>query len=248
MVLQVTSSLVKAMKKLLILMLCLIITFLLLSCGDYNSSTARTDTVETENVIDNWNTEKVESEDKTTEESTKQPYNGIWHMSEWKKYPQQKEKAQYYDETNALYIKVPVVYEENVEGLIIKVEFFQDIYTLHSYIQCRVTITNTLDKWIEFNGKAEATPGVFNRNGTKFFNKVYYAKNFDSIAHSNVLSVYLNNGESFVNETVFYMSDTFFIEGYDYSFIVQVTTHDKEGKSENFECRIPIELCNPIEA
>ena len=183
-----------------------------------------------------------------SDETTKQQYDGVWYLSEWERYPIAPAEAENFDETNALYVKLPLIYEENANGLIIKVEFFQEIYTLHSLIQCRVTYTNTTGEYLAFNAKAEYTPGAFERVGTNHYHCVYRSKHFDSVYQQNVFRVGLENGESFANESVIIMEDYFFIEGYDYSFYVEVLTYDKSTPSPEYtehKISIPVELCNP---
>ena len=181
-------------------------------------------------------------------DTTKQAYDGIWYLSEWGQYPVTPTEAENFDETNALFVKLPLVYEENANGLNIKVEFFQEIYTLHSLIQCRVTYTNTTGEYLSFNAKNEYTPGAFNRVGTNHYHCVYRSKHFGSVYQQNIFRVGLQNGESFSNESVIIMEDYFFIEGYDYSFCVEVLSHDKNaviGEYTEHKISIPIELCNP---
>lgn len=183
-----------------------------------------------------------------SDEITKQQYDGVWYLSEWERYPIASDEAKNFDETNALYVKLPLVYEENANGLIIKVEFFKEIYTLHSLIQCRVTYTNTTGEYLSFNAKSEYTPGAFNRVGTEYYHCVYRSKHFDSVYQQDLFRVGLENGESFANESVIIVEDYFFIDGYDYSFCVEVLSYDKSTPAPEYtehEIRIPIELCNP---
>ena len=200
----------------------------------------------TEIVSDN--PETANESNAVTEIAKAQFAYGEWYLSEWERYPIAPAEAENFDETNALYVKLPLIYEENANGLIIKVEFFQEIYTLHSLIQCRVTYTNTTGEYLAFNAKAEYTPGAFERVGTNHYHCVYRSKHFDSVYQQNVFRVGLENGESFANESVIIMEDYFFIEGYDYSFYVEVLTYDKSTPSPEYtehKISIPVELCNP---
>ena len=225
----------------------LVVILLLFLCGctqesaymGVETSDKITEFSETENITD-MNTEP---------ETTKVQFTGgEWYLSEWEQYPVAPTEAENFDETNALFVKLPLVYEENANGLIIKVEFFQEIYTLHSLIQCRVTYTNTTGEYLSFNAKNEYTPGAFNRVGTNHYHCVYRSKHFGSVYQQNIFRVGLENGESFSNESVIIMEDYFFIEGYDYSFCVEVLSHDKNaviGEYTEHKISIPIELCNP---
>ena len=234
------------MKKTIAILL-LSLTVIMHSCSEMKEANGESSTEKpkSDNYYDEVENDLTDNLSLTEDASTNSPFNGTWYLSEWESYPQESEKTMIFDETNGTFIKLPAVYEESVDGLLIKVEFFKETYTLYSLIQCRVTITNNLGYSINFNGKAVKTPGAFSRIGTNALNKVYAAKNFESIYHANVLPVYLDNGDSFINETVFEMKENFFVEGFDYSFVIEVTAYSEDKDTKIYSVEIPIELCIP---
>ena len=68
----------------------------------------------------------IESFD-VSDETTKQQYDGVWYLSEWEIYPKYQMKEQE-ENLKDIYIKCPLVYEENADIVKVKVEFFVEEY------------------------------------------------------------------------------------------------------------------------
>lgn len=170
-----------------------------------------------------------------------------WYLSEWNRYPSlptENTATEKYMSAKNITLICPIVYEENTNGVNIKVEFFQDSYTMYSLVQTRITITNTTEDNIKFNAKSYMSPGAFVKNGDlSNFLFVYQSKNFASYATDDQLLVDLSQNESYVIESVFYMYDYFFELGNEYEFIVEIRDYwIDDSKIQRYKISVPIKI------
>lgn len=113
------------------------------------------------------------------------------------------------------YVKLPLVYEEEFDGIKFKVEFYEETVPMHSYIISRITITNTTDAEFCYSG-GTATPGIFKKENddTLEMSKNSWMNRFCDI--SWIEQIY--PGESFVHQSVHFVSSEFFQYGNEYIY------------------------------
>ena len=134
------------------------------------------------------------------------------------------------------YVKLPLVYEEEFEGIIYKIEFYEEIVPMHSYILSRITITNTTDAEFCYRG-GTATPGIFKKENddTLEMSKNSWMNRFCDIAW--IEQIY--PGESFVHQSVHFVSSEFFQYGNEY--IYKNSFREEHSKNKYF-ISFPIEV------
>lgn len=169
-----------------------------------------------------------------------------WHLSDWKEpHPPIKDYWHYDDldfseEGMNVCVKLPLEYEEIVDGVNIKVEFFQETYPVFSFIQARITVTNQSDEVIGFHEGHKKAAGVFLKNG--IVGKGAHTSpdyDFDTGAADTVM---LNKGESFVGEVVYFATNEFFKIGDDkYEYQIEVLSMLKD-EYETYSIAFPVEV------
>lgn len=134
------------------------------------------------------------------------------------------------------YVKLPLVYEEEFDGIIYKIEFYEEIVPMHSYILSRITITNTTDAEFCYRG-GTATPGIFKKENddTLEMSKNSWMNRFCDIAW--IEQIY--PGESFVHQSVHFVSSEFFQYGNEY--IYKNSFREEHSKNKYF-ISFPIEV------
>lgn len=134
------------------------------------------------------------------------------------------------------YVKLPLVYEEEFDGIIYKIEFYEEIVPMHSYILSRITITNTADAEFCYRG-GTATPGIFKKENddTLEMSKNSWMNRFCDIAW--IEQIY--PGESFVHQSVHFVSSEFFQYGNEY--IYKNSFREEHSKNKYF-ISFPIEV------
>lgn len=134
---------------------------------------------------------------------------GEWYLSEWEIYPKLPKKEIEESKLNVC-IRTPLVYEENSNGVNIKVEFFVESYRTHSFIQTRLSYTNLTEQTIRINAFGAYENGVFEENGSDdFFLSAWISKNHNFHNTDSAYWVSLESGESYTDEIVFYMGPDF---------------------------------------
>ena len=107
--------------------------------------------VETSDEITEFSEAENITDMNTEPETTKAQFAyGAWYLSEWEIYPELPKKEIEENDRN-VFIRTPLVYEENSNGVNIKVEFFVESYRTHSFIQTRLTYTNLTEQTIRIN-------------------------------------------------------------------------------------------------
>ena len=218
-----------AIKKVIILIALMLSLNVTASCDSYNNMVIDS-VIETEGDFGQESFESHNSE-----------ANGFeWYLSKWD-YNIPERDASIDDEK--MYVKLPATYEETVDGMLFKVEFFNEIHTLDSYIQCRITLTNHTGHNIVSDEKFFFTPGGFVRNAEKYDQMpVYRSRNFYSIDQAVLCPFNLNNGDSYEIESIFIADKYFFEEGYDYLFVVELHATFELGEKRIYSISFPVEL------
>lgn len=190
-----------------------------------------------QNVID---TVYTESDEATEHVATEKPfaYEFEWYLSEWDRYPTysfpgQKESAK------KTRISLPLVHEENSNGVNIKVEYFCESYSIYSFIQTRITYTNLTGEKLEFNAVHSYTPGAIERSDGRVKHP-YRAKN-ETLNVDAVAAVCLEHGESYTEEVIF-IADGFFDVNFSYEYSVNVYQYSSTDETKIYGFTIPIEV------
>ena len=179
------------------------------------------------------NPETVNESNAVTETAKAQFAYGEWYLSEWEIYPVLPKKEIEESKLNVC-IRTPLVYEENSNGVIIKVEFFVESYRTHSFIQTRLSYTNLTEQTIRINIFGAYENGVFEENGSDdFFLSAWVSKNHNFHNTNSTFWVSLKPGESYSDEIVFYMGP---------DFSPQKTYTYTAGISPDHGITIPIEV------
>lgn len=136
------------------------------------------------------------------------------------------------------YVKLPLVYEEEFDGIIYKIEFYEEIVPMHSYIISRITVTNTTDAEICYRG-GFSTPGVFeNESGDDLYmTRSTWIDRMTQIAF--IEQIY--PGESFVHESAHFVSSDFFQYGNKYNY-KNYFSFSEDYSTNNHNVSFPIEV------
>lgn len=182
--------------------------------------------------------ELLESEPSTEPEpeTTRAQFTGgEWYLSEWDVYPvlPNKEIDEKYQN---VCIRLPLVYEENVDGVNIKAEFFVETYRVPSFIQLRLTYTNTTDQRIIFD--VIGSSGCF--WGDNFNLAPLISKYNKSFVVDSVHLVPLDPGSNYMDEIIYYFGP-FFDPEETYTFRVGIMDYSNEQR-KIFATNIPIEI------
>lgn len=136
-----------------------------------------------------------------------------WHLSDWREpHPPIKElwfyePIDFSPEAMKTYVKLPLEYEETVDGMTIKVEFFQETYPIFSYIQARITYTNNTGRDLTFINMDKPTAGYFAAND-ELYCGCYYSPDFN-FNSQNVTTTLVDNGCSHTVEVLYMFSNRF---------------------------------------
>ncbi len=135
------------------------------------------------------------------------------------------------------YVMPPSVYEEEFDGLIFNVEFYEEIVPMHSYIISRITITNTRDTDFFYFGSPSATSGEFkNENGdTLEMRENSWMNRYSDISWIEKISP----GESFVHQSVHFVNSDFFQHGNEYIYTNVFYDYYSQNK---YSISFPIEV------
>lgn len=200
------------MKKITILML--IALFLFSSCTVSPVSQETTDTGKSDNYEDITLFE-TEPYVQTTEMFGEiyPVVEDTWHLSDWKE-PNPPIKAFWFfepidfsPEAMKTYVRLPLEYEETVDGMTIKVEFFQETYPIFSYIQARITYTNNTGVALRFQNADKNTAGYFAAGG-ELYCRCYESPDFDFVTHADSTTL-VENGQSHVVEVIYLFTNHF---------------------------------------
>lgn len=179
--------------------------------------------------------EEETSTDPSPETTSAQYLYGEWYLSEWDVYPvlPNKEIDEKYQN---VCIRLPLVYEENVDGVNIKAEFFVETYRVPSFIQLRLTYTNTTDQRIIFD--VIGSSGCF--WGDNFNLAPLISKYNKSFVVDSVHLVPLDPGSDYMDEIIYYFGP-FFDPEETYTFRVGIMDYSNEQR-KIFATNIPIEI------
>ncbi len=174
-----------------------------------------------------------------------------WHLSDWK-YPHPPIKELWFyepidfsPEAMKTYVKLPLEYEETVDGMTIKVEFFQETYPIFSYIQARITYTNNTGITLRFiNGGDKKIAGYFSANG-ELYSGAYESPDFDFITGADSTTL-VENGQSHTVEVIYLFTNRFDPNktGHKYNIDACFYVPDSGFPQEvmNFSISFPIEV------
>ena len=248
----------KKIKKIWLTFLVLVIIIMCTACSESISSNNTLDS-STETLNDTFDsTEKVVSSDVFAETAVDQ---SEWPMPEQSSYLDAFPKFElkmtpdpsfynvdWSDDVRNTYIKLPVSYEENVDGVLIKVEFFQEKYVMYSFIQARVTYTNTNDYPIyTVIGHDVYFAGAFVKNNSEIKSFQYAEpEEFSGFAVDRQYPLTLNQGQSFVGELIYFADNSFFKPDAEYEYILSFADKNSLGNNpQAYTVTIPVEVCAP---
>ena len=185
------------------------------------------------------NSETVNESNAVTETAKAQFAYGEWYLSEWEIYPVLPKKEIEESDRNVC-IRTPLVYEENSNGVNIKVEFFVESYRTPSFIQTRLTYTNQTDDKIVFDANHPETLGAFKKNDRVILNPKN-SKNNNYINIDAVINITLESGESFTDEVVFFMTGNFDLDSV-YTYTAKIYQYSSTEETKIYGITIPIEV------
>ena len=183
-----------------------------------------------------------ESEGETEPEATTSTAPLIWRYAYMLDTPPENRpydsSITYDEDVLNTYVKLPLVYEEEFDGIIYKIEFYEEIVPMHSYILSRITITNTTDEEICYSG-GFSTPGVFeNENGDDLFmtrntwidrvtqiefrKQIYPGKTFVHESAHFVKSDFFQYGNKYIYKNYFSFSEDYITDNHNVSFPIEV--------------------------
>lgn len=187
------------------------------------------------------NPETVNESNAVSETAKAQFAYGEWYLSEWEIYPKYQMKEQE-ESLKDIYIKCPLVYEENADIVKVKVEFFVEEYHTYSYIQTRLTYTNLTNERIVFDASHPGSAGIFEDEGNPDFAlSAYASKNHDDHHTDSVFQVVLEPDESYSDEIVFYMGPWFYPEK-SYTYSAKIYQYSLTEETKIYGITIPIEV------
>ena len=225
------------MKKSIIL---LIVFLMMLSSCTVSSNPQETTDADSNGSLENSISDETEPYVQTTEMFGEYypVVEDTWHLSDWKETHPPIKQFWYYEpidfspEAMKTYVKLPLEYEETVDGVTIKVEFFQDTYPIFSYIQARITFTNNTGINLRFIDWHKPAAGYFATGGKNYcgcYESPDY--NFDT---TNDTTTLVPNGESHVVEVIYLFTNRF--------------DPNKTDHTYNIESTFWIEGTNPLES
>lgn len=135
-----------------------------------------------------------------------------WHLSEWQYIPIKRfwfyEPIDFSPEAMKTYVKLPLEYEEIVDGITVKVEFFQETYPIFSYIQARITYTNNTGISLKFVGGGNKNRSGYFASDAEIYAGIYESPDFDYITGANSKTL-VENGQSHVVEVIYLFTNRF---------------------------------------
>jgi len=170
-----------------------------------------------------------------------------WHLSEWQ-YPPIKEfwfyePVDFSPEAMKTYVKLPLEHEETVDGMTIKVEFFQETYPIFSYIQARITYTNNTGKDLRFINMDKPTAGYFAAGGD-LYHGCYDSPDFN-FNNDNDTSTLVENGKSHMVEVIYLFTNRFDPNKPDHTYNIDAAfwiPGTKPLEKQTFSISVPIEV------
>lgn len=172
-----------------------------------------------------------------------------WHLSDWREpHPPIKElwfyePIDFSPEAMKTYVKLPLEYEETVDGMTIKVEFFQETYPIFSYIQARITYTNNTGRDLTFINMDKPTAGYFAAND-ELYCGCYYSPDFNFTNGSDTTTL-VENGCSHTVEVLYMFSNRFDPNKSDHTYNIDAAfwiPGTKPLERQIFSISIPIEV------
>jgi hypothetical protein len=175
-----------------------------------------------------------------------------WHLSDWKEpHPPIKELWYYKPidfspEAMKTYVKLPLEYEETVDGMTIKVEFFQETYPIFSYIQARITYVNNTGSSLRFQNADKNTAGYFAAGG-ELYCGCYESPDFDFITHADSTTL-VENGQSHVVEVIYLFTNHFDPSKTDQTYNIDACFYVPDSgfppEVRYYSISVPIEVLN----
>lgn len=227
----------KRKEKAIVLILTIAFVFSILGCKDIQGDTSVTSDIQEYDYESNT---LSGSEGETEPEATTSTAPLTWRYAYMLDTPPENRpydsSITYDEDVLNTYVKLPLVYEEEFDGIIYKIEFYEEIVPMHSYILSRITITNTTDAEFCYRG-GTATPGIFKKENddTLEMSKNSWMNRFCDIAW--IEQIY--PGESFVHQSVHFVSSEFFQYGNEY--IYKNSFREEHSKNKYF-ISFPIEV------
>jgi len=189
----------------------------ILGCKDIQDPASLTSDIQENDHISNTISE---SEGETELESTTSAAPLTWRYAYMLDTPPENRpydsSITYDEDVLNTYVKLPLVYEEEFDGIIFKVEFYEEIVPMHSYIISRITITNATNRVFHYYGFPSSTSGKFkNENGdTLEMRENTWMNRFCDV--SWIQEIWPR--ESFVHSSLYFVSSDFFQHGNEYIY------------------------------
>lgn len=230
----------KKKEKAIVLILTVAFVFSILGCKDIQGDTSVTSDIQEYDYESNTIAESTETE-KTEPEATTSAAPLTWRYAYMLDIPHENRpydsSITYDEDVLNTYVKLPLVYEEEFDGIIFKVEFYEEIVPMHSYIISRITITNTTDTMKYYSFNLYTSPGAFiNENDDIWEMEDNSWMNwFCDIAWTT--NIY--PGESFVHQSVHFVSSEFFQYGNEY---IYKNSFSEDHSKNKYFISFPIEV------
>lgn len=237
------------MKKILSFFFAVSLCLMLHSCGaPDNSSIGNESDSDVESTKDSSDVSLVPESSEAPESSGEAEL--IWELKPYIDIPHEirpyDSTVEYPKEVINTFISLPKIYEETIEGLHVKIEFFDDTVYMHDYILSRITLRNNTGGDIEYYGIQMGTSGVFiksaNEDSAESYLFVRRSSKFILNGDWSDNRV-LKNGETFVYESIHFMDHEFFAEGNDYSYSFSIfDIGPLENENKGYSLTFPVEI------
>lgn len=167
-----------------------------------------------------------------------------WHLSDWGYIPVKEfwyyEPLDFSEEARKTYVKLPLEYKETVDGITIKVEFFQETYPIFAYIQARITVINESDKILSLYQGYKNAAGYFAANG-ELYCGAYESPDFDFVTTAAPYAE-LGKGDAFEAEVIYLFTNRFDADVKDHTYNVELQLYGDGWGPETRSISFPIEV------
>lgn len=214
---------------------------LAVSCNDWSDSADLVD--DSLNIIANEQSAATAESDpdypKNENTESQWPY---YHYADYIKNDPQKE---YCEDVVNTYIKLPVCYENTVEGLDFKVEWYRDTVFMHYYAIAKVSLTNNTGETLYYICSSKYANGFFVKNKEEH-HYVEFSSEFSWTADGDSV-VFLDNGDSFEFYSLYWIDDNFFsadeLNEFEYVCRIDALFDFFQGETvKQYEFAFPIEV------
>lgn len=174
----------------------------------------------------------------------------IWELQSYIEIPHEirpyDSTVEYPQEVVNTFISLQKIYEETIEGLYVKIEFFDDTVYMHDYILSRITLRNNTGGDIEYYGMQMGVSGVFikSENDDSAESQLLARMSSEFVLNGDWAdNRVLKNGETFVYESIHFMDHEFFAGGNCYNYLFNITDIGPlENEKKRYSLTFPVEI------